>query len=62
MDWQDNDEVLVPEEPEEGPVSKPVPMVAPSTQERITPPVERFELLDGGCEVGAAHVATVRHR
>ena len=40
MDWQDNDEVLVPEEPEEEPVSKPVPMVAPSTQERITPPVD----------------------
>jgi transcriptional antiterminator NusG len=41
MDWQDDDEVLVPEEPEEEIVSKPVPLAAPSTPERIpTPPAD----------------------
>ena len=41
MDWQDDDKVLVPEEPEEEIVPKPVPLAAPSTQERIiTPPVD----------------------
>jgi transcriptional antiterminator NusG len=36
MDLQDNDEVLVPEEPEEKPVTKPVPLAAPTADKGIT--------------------------
>jgi transcriptional antiterminator NusG len=37
MDWQDEDEVLVPEEPEEKPVVKPVRPAAPPADKGITP-------------------------